>query len=1306
MSWRLAVERVSVPRLSALLCVAMPLLLATAVAVLPGRAAAAVEIGSNGSAAGQTLNPAGVAVDYTEELLYVADADNERVAVFDAANGEFVRAFGWGVADGVSEELQVCTTTCFAGIAGSSSGQFDRMTGIAVDNDAGSPGFHDVYVFDGDNHRVQRLTPAGEFVWTIGDEVNETTGEDLCTQSSGDTCKAGVKGDADGQFNVPASGSGVAIGPGGVVHVHDSKGSGAAAETRVQFYEPSGAYVKTVSIPVAGGSGRSTATAVDAAGRLYLGTAGAQGALRVYEPDGTELFAVDPSFNVNGVAIDPETGNFWVGDNTGASGVLEFDSGGTQLRTFYDSLFRRVSGLARFSGVSGELFATEEGGTSPGLLSRLLSLSFPPPGPIVYEGKGGIAASEVGSVRATLNARINPENEATSYQFEYISDADYVAAGETFGAGTMTTPEEEMGGEVDFKLHPLADASTEITELFPETVYRFRAVASNASGGPIVGPTASFKTKEPIEFGDAWSVEVGTDRATLSAEANPRGLAASARFQYVDETSFEESEFAAANEAPAPAAEPLDLGSSEEFVTRSAQLFGLTPGTTYHYRILAENQCEPEPAPLCQFAGPERTFRTFAPPQGKVTGCPNDEFRLGAAGFLPDCRAYEMVSPVDKNGANVEVVDNISGFPAGLDQAAVDGSSITYSTYKAFGEIASAPYTNQYLARRGSEGWSSEGISPPREGPSIMTYLSAHLDRQYKFFGGDLCDGWVVQDANPILAEGGIAEYPGLYRRDDCGPSLGSYETITRLEPPLLDPGLEPRQFIPELQGTSSDGEVAVFRVWANLTADAPPQEPGCEKSASCEQRLYEATEEDLSLVCILPDESPLEGSCSAGNGVGAGGERSGTTARAVSADGSRIFWIDSGAGLGNLYVRVDGAETIQITTEPTQFWTAAVDGSKVVYAVKEKLFEYDVDAETETLIAEEIGEDAGVAGASEDASRIYLTSVQELAAGSTAGKPNLYLYEVGTGFKFVATLPSADGVGGTKPVTTTPNRRSSRVTPDGEQIAFMWGGSLTGYDNTDAVSGEPDQEVFLYDSTADGGAGELRCVSCNPTGARPAGRVIGRKLIENVWAAAWIPAWESQLYGQRLLSDDGQRLYFNSFEALVPRDVNGREDVYQWEAVGAGSCTNADPSFSESAAGCVTLISSGQSSRGSEIVEIGADGDDVFFKTESSLVSQDRGLVDIYDARVSGGFPEPEPEPAECEGEACQNPAPAPEVQTPSSLNVGPGNPPYVKKHKPRRCPKGKHKVKRKGKVRCVKKKVQRKRHRHYRVSSAGSAR
>jgi hypothetical protein len=253
-------------------------------------------------------------------------------------------------------------------------------------------------------------------------------------------------------------------------------------------------------------------------------------------------------------------------------------------------------------------------------------------------------------------------------------------------------------------------------------------------------------------------------------------------------------------------------------------------------------------------------------------------------------------------------------------------------------------------------------------------------------------------------------------------------------------------------------------------------------------------------------------------------------------------------------------------------------------------------------------------------------------------------------------------------------------------RAAFVSHASPTGYDNTDADSGEADAEVFLYDAEANGGEGELRCVSCNPSGARPAGRKVGSKEEgkTQVWVAGQIPGWEYQLHPSRVLSEDGSRLFFESFDALVPSDTNGAVDVYQWQrASGKAQCKEAGATFAKEAGGCLSLISSGESPQDSRFIDASSDGRDVFFTTNESLFSEDPGLVDLYDARIGGGFA-PKSRGASCQGEACQPPAAAPNDPTPaSSAFRGPGN---AKEGAPRkRCPKGKRKVRRAGKARCV---------------------
>ncbi len=239
----------------------------------------------------------------------------------------------------------------------------------------------------------------------------------------------------------------------------------------------------------------------------------------------------------------------------------------------------------------------------------------------------------------------------------------------------------------------------------------------------------------------------------------------------------------------------------------------------------------------------------------------------------------------------------------------------------------------------------------------------------------------------------------------------------------------------------------------------------------------------------------------------------------------------------------------------------------------------------------------------------------------------------------------------------------------------------LTGYDNRDAVSGQRDEEVFLYDATAN----RLACASCNPTGARPVGVLdpgVSNALlqVDNIGAwgqlggggehtlagslVGWNDMYDVASYEPRYVMDSG-RLFFNSPDALVPQDTNGLEDVYEYEPPGVGSCARENTDFSEVSGGCVDLISSGQASEESAFMDASEGGNDVFFTTNAKLVIEDYdNASDMYDAHVctSAAPCRAEPvSPPECtSGDSCKAaPSPQPAIfgATPSATFSGVGN-------------------------------------------------
>jgi hypothetical protein len=559
----------------------------------------------------------------------------------------------------------------------------------------------------------------------------------------------------------------------------------------------------------------------------------------------------------------------------------------------------------------------------------------------------------------------------------------------------------------------------------------------------------------------------------------------------------------------------------------------------------------------------------------------------------------------------------------------------------------------------------------------------------------------------PPLAEGAPQGFENLYAMDTASEAVQ-----------LVTPSTAPEIDIPRLAycvdplGASEDFSRIFFAANGKLTPEA------LKPSGAENVNLYEWSAADgVRLVNKLPNNSVVAPDDV--RGIGAAQPCRGTpnkiVFRAISADGTKAFWATSTA----LYARVNGTQTVQLDLKqggpgPSgggTFWAASEDGSKVFFTDRNKLtaagvavptgegdlYRYDFSKplgsrlEDLTPSAEAKGV-LGVVGASEDGSAAYFASQAVLAgnegpAGGTAkaGGANLYRWKEGEGTRFIATLSSdkTDAANWSE----APPQQTARLTPDGDHLAFVSAEPLTGYDNTDQNSGKADSEVFLYDATTD----ELLCASCRASGARPAG-------------PATLPTWSTPFQQRRYLSDDGQRLFFETSDALDVEDTNGLTDVYEFELEGSGSCTNEGNTFDPATGGCTYLISTGKSTDKSTFMDASATGDDVFFTTRQRLVPRDIDeRVDVYDARVGGFEPPLPPEPEPCgDAPGCHgSPPAAPGVQAPVTSGATEGNlkPPKTTK----KCPKGTHKVKKKGKVRCVKNKKKQRRHKSSQSGRAG---
>jgi WD40-like Beta Propeller Repeat len=557
---------------------------------------------------------------------------------------------------------------------------------------------------------------------------------------------------------------------------------------------------------------------------------------------------------------------------------------------------------------------------------------------------------------------------------------------------------------------------------------------------------------------------------------------------------------------------------------------------------------------------------------------------------LPDNRGYEMVSPLDKNQAGIK-----------LAYSSASGDKVAFDSTASFSGQPSAPSLGFYLGTRTGPGvWSTSAISPRMSATVNITIAGG-----YVAFSPDL-DYGVLEGGEPALVAGAPLKPIGTngYLRD---LNSGAYQLLTQES----DPSSATEYTRVGSTLWSSDNSRIVFDFAAKITPNAPVGSD-----------VYEWRAGKTTLAGILPDGSAAPSGASL-----AGGE---PFQHSFSEDGQKIFFVSNADG--SIYVRENGSATSLVNVseravpdayQRPAFQAATADGSQVLFTDSQKLtedstadgasassdlYQYDVATHhvTDLTIDPSDPEGAGVEGvlrASDDDTYIYFAARGQLAAGQgVAGQPNLYLLHNGR-ITYIATLSSADSADW--------QLRGSRISTDGEQLLFLSTLPLTGYENNGYT------EVYRYDAVSD----QLACVSCDPSG-KPA------------TASAFLG--ETALYyasDSHNLSSDGDKVFFNTQEGLVPRDTNEQIDAYEWEN------------------GTLYLISSGQESTPSEFTSASPDGSNAFFVTSSQLVNQDTdALNDLYDARVDGGTP-PGVTPPICSGTGCQGVAPvAPSFATPAS--------------------------------------------------------
>jgi hypothetical protein len=906
----------------------------------------------------------------------------------------------------------------------------------------------------------------------------------------------------------------------------------------------------------------------------------------VYDPNTGALlssFEVSASRNFFETFTDVQiaadsAGNVYV-PNVLENKVLEYGPSGTLLKTFTGSgagALEEPTGVAIDS--SGDLWVADSGS---GRIVELDSSGAPvevngKTVEIESEGVESVALDGHGDVFALVENGADSCGEIGSsclHLVEYSAEGRPLA---DLGAGSFGEPKSSLSRYYSMVAADQANGRVYVLDGRKEKIWVF---------GP---PTTPAVDKELTS-------EVGVSEVKLGALVSPGGILTTYRFEYGPTTAYGSTT-------------PFPEGSVGEGVQAHAvwaSAAGLGAGTTYHYRVVAINE-------LGTVYGPDQTFTTLSTDEA---ACPNEQLRGGFSARLPDCRAYELVTPP---------VENSSQFDAAMESAysstaAVDGEALSLSVRE---PRPGAPTGGeQYVATRGASGWIAEDIMPPEsydgvictEYQNVYAYSEQLTKDVLRAGGGSRASASEnkIEDpesCNPEahqVVNGEPVGYENLLVRENA---TGAYQLVN-----ITPSGVTPADA--HFQAASADLSHVIF-------TETSPLAEGARYGV---ENLYEWDEGALRLVSVVTNGTAVPGSLAVEAGTP---QHEGV----VSSDGSHVLFTYGGA----LYDRIDGQRTVQVDEQQGgsdasgggSFQAATADGSKVFF-LDERELTSDATAAAgepdlyECALAEKASKceltDLTVAAAGEhadvlrvtplgrhDSSYVYFVAKGVLASntreftnsegkavveGAQAGKENLYLWN-GTTTTFIATGPAYYGRFGLE-----------QTSPDGKWLTFESAESLTGYDNETAG------ELFLYSVAT----GQLACASCNPTGEAGGGvgpRREDKEEVHGVFRPRYV------------LTDTGQ-VFFETGDALVPSDTNGTLDVYEYEG------------------GHVYLISSGTSAFGSNLEEVSESGDDVFFRSDQQLVPQDNqeGEIVIYDARVEGGFAEPSSSPSCTTADACRTP-------------------------------------------------------------------
>ncbi len=1138
---------------------------------------------SKGEGSGRLTHPAGLALNEASGDVYVVDTGNNRIERF-GAEGEFISAWGWGVSDGRSE-AEVCTASCKAGLAGEGAGQLDDPQAIAIDNSQSGedPSRGDVYVLAdtaGPNGVVEKFSSAGEFLGRL--QISSEAGS-----------LGGVAVDGAGTVWISD------VGTGEVVSFSD-------AVSNVQL---AGSIKLEVQCEVPG-------FAVDAAGAsFYLAhqfedleqecpeappSQKAPAVIARLDAQGQTLSQALDYQDSSGVAVDLASGassplgeaakgDVYVDNGTS---IAVFDPGGSLLQRFGDpEQLTKGTGIA-INPRTGQVYVADVSA------DRVAVFAPETAGPPSVDST---SFENVSPTATRLFARVDPHGADTQFYFQY-GIADCASTPEAC-TDVPLLPGRDIG-----EGYGAVATTTLIEGLAPGMTYSYRVIASNPHGQAESSQTLGTFTTLPSATGllaDNRAWELVSPAEKFGALIYPIGgdSKSAAPASGVIEASNDGVRITYAANAALGEEPPTNRApeATQVVSTRSPKGWSTADIATPH-----------DHAEGIQPTVTAQEYRAFSPDLSRALVQP-------FPAFDNPLQEPPLVTGVQKEERGLYLRHDLTCTP--------EPSSCYQPLLSVADDTTGAPFAGKVNFEGASENLQHVIFSSDVALSSSLPSASGLYE-------------WNAEKSGPVALQL-VSVLPGNKKAagEEPPPQLGDFN------PELSSPR----------NAVSQDGS-RVF--WSTLL----------EEGSATVTNLYmrdTATTTTIQLNAAQGVKKP----------TAAERESEEVHFRDASADGSRAFFTDT------------FPLTPQSHLRPGEEGPADLYVCEVLQGDECKLTDLTVDP------GFDLGESAEVVGtvlgASADGTYVYFVANGVLDAqaqgdgatrGDCAARPsmqpppgascNLYLerYDSQSASwdapRFIARLSQED-----QPDWGTANgslaKLTARVSPDGRYLAFMSNQPLTGYDNVDQspeAHGARDEEVYLYDASE----GRLTCASCQPTGSPPTGVLDrersgegkgllvdrfgvwqetqqeeqgGERAALDHWLAGSIPGFTplsayTATYQSRYLSNEG-RLFFDSPSALVPRDSNGREDVYEYEPSGLGSCS--------APAGCVALVSSGESDHEAAFLDASETGNDVFFLTNQPLVTADHDTnFDVYDARVcsqaSPCLSEPPAAPAPCQSlETCR---------------------------------------------------------------------